>query len=119
MTDPTPKQSLLRRLRIPLVIYIICAGAYLGTAAGRLRHPSSDNHYVYLANDLLHGRLSLEGAPPHQNDWALVTELELNDGTKVRGTFLRTGGTGRFKTTPRSAAGATPTTSRFRCCRRC
>jgi hypothetical protein len=99
MTDKTPKQSLLRRLRIPLLIYIVCAGAYLGTAAGRLSKPSSDNHYVYLAQNLLQGRLSLDGSPPHQNDWALVTELELNDGSRVRGTFLRTGGTGRFKTT--------------------
>ena len=101
MSEPSVpnKPSLLRRLFVPLVIYVVAAGAYVGTAANRLKAPSTDNHYVYLANNLLHGRLSLEGSPPHQNDWALVTNLDLNDGRKVRGTFLKTGGTGWFKTT--------------------
>ncbi len=97
MTEAKP--SLARRLFVPAVIYVICAGAYLGTAGNRLKKPSDDNHYVYLANNLLQGRLSLQGAPPHQNDWALVTTLELTDGRKLRGTFLKTGGTGWFKTT--------------------
>ena len=93
------KRGALRRLGIPLVIYAICLGGYLGASGSRLKKPSNDNHYVHLAHDMLHGRLSLEGSPPHQNDWALVTELTLNDGRKVRGTFLKTGGTGWFKTT--------------------
>jgi len=97
--DTPPQQSLLRRLRLPLVIYLVSLGAYLGTASNRLKKPSGDNHYVYLAHNLLHGRLSLDGNPPHQNDWALVTDLKLHDGRKLRGTFLKTGGTGRFKTT--------------------
>ena len=84
---------------IPVLIFLITLGAYLGTAAKRLKGPSGDNHYVYLAHNLLKGRLSLDGSPPHQNDWALVYELELTDGRKVRGTFLKTGGTGRFKST--------------------
>ncbi|MCB9555661.1 MAG: hypothetical protein H6707_06120 [Deltaproteobacteria bacterium] len=86
-------------MRLPLLIYLICLAAYLGTAGNRLRGPSSDNHYVYLAKSLLEGRLSLKGRPPHQNDWALVTELTLADGRKLRGTFLRTGASNRFKTT--------------------
>jgi len=93
------RRSLLQRARNPALIYLICLAAYVGTAGGRLKRPSEDNHYVYLANDLLHGRLKLAGSPPHQNDWSLVTELTLNDGRKVRGTFLQTGGTGWFKTT--------------------
>ena len=94
-----PAESLRRRAGVPVLIFLIVLGAYLGCAAGRLKKASSDNHYVYQAHCLLNGRLSLEGTPPHQNDWALVYELELTDGRKVRGTFLKTGGTGRFKST--------------------
>lgn len=93
------KQSLLRRIRLPALIYLICLGGYLGASGARLKKPSQYNHYVYLADNLLHGRLSLKGSPPNQNDWALVTEITLKDGRQVRGTFLKTGGTGRFKTT--------------------
>jgi len=94
-----PRPGLLRRLWIPLIIFLTSLGAYLGAAGTRLKKNSDENHYVYLAHNLLHGRLSLEGSPPHQNDWSLVTELRLTDGRKVRGTFLQTGGTGWFKTT--------------------
>lgn len=98
--DATPTSPrLLSRLGAPLLIYIVCLGGYLAASGSRLKKPSSDNHYVYLANDILHGRLKLEGSPPHQNDWALLTELTLTSGRKVRGTFLKTGGTGWFKTT--------------------
>ncbi len=91
--------SRIRRAVVPSLIFLISLAAYLGTAGGRLRGPSTDNHYVYLAHNFLHGRISLPGSPPHQNDWAMVTELTLRDGREVRGAFLRTGGTGRFKTT--------------------
>jgi hypothetical protein len=91
--------SWFRRARIPILIYLITLTAYLAASGNRLKKPSDDNHYVYLANDLLHGRLSMSSAPPHQNDWSLVTELTLKNGRKVRGTFLHTGGNGWFKTT--------------------
>jgi hypothetical protein len=97
--EPPGPRTLLQRLRIPTLIFIITLAGYLGASGTRVKKHSTDNHYVYLANNLLHGRLSLEGSPPHQNDWALVTELVLHDGRKVRGTFLKTGGTGWFKTT--------------------
>jgi hypothetical protein len=93
------RPSLIRRLRIPVAIYLVTLGGYLAASGKRLEKPSTDNHYVYLAHNLLNGQLSLQGSPPHQNDWALVTELTLTDGRKVRGTFLKTGGTGWFKTT--------------------
>ncbi len=96
---PAPVRSLWQRARIPLLIFIISLGAYLGTAAGRLRKQSDEPHYVWLAQTLLEGRLSLSRPPPSENDWALVTELTLRDGRKLRGTFLQTGGTGWFKTT--------------------
>ncbi len=55
------RPSFLRRARIPALIYVICLAAYLGASGGRLKRHSDDNHYVYLANDLLHGRLKLAG----------------------------------------------------------
>lgn len=100
MTDTTMRRpGLLRRIRIPVLIYVIVLGSYLGASGSRLKKHSNDNHYVYLASNIVEGRLSLRGAPPHQNDWALVEELTLTDGREVRGHFLRTGGPNRFKTT--------------------
>jgi len=89
----------LSRLRTPVLIYFIALGAYLGASGGRLARHSNDNHYVYLARSLLHGRLDMTEPPPHDNDWARVEELELRDGRKIRGATLRVGGQGRFRTT--------------------
>ncbi|MEP6653213.1 MAG: hypothetical protein ABJA82_07625 [Myxococcales bacterium] len=75
-----------------LVLYLVFAGAYLGGAGGRLRHHSAYNHYVYLADGWLHGRLALAVAPPNENDWAKVDVLTLRDGRTVRGTYGGRGG---------------------------
>ena len=53
-----------------LAIYVAFLVVFAGTLAGRLPKHSSDNHYVYLADAMLHGRLHIEGKPPHRNDWA-------------------------------------------------
>lgn len=111
---PATQRSFWQRLRLPLLIYVIVLGGYLGASGGRLRHHSGDNHYVYLAQNLLQGRLSLKGSPPHQNDWALLHTLELTDGRKVRGTFLRTGGQNIFKTTRGEKLTIAPTLIRKR-----
>jgi len=51
------------------------------------------NHYVYLADGWMHGRLSLPGQPPNENDWAKVDVLKLRDGRELRGIYgSRTGG---------------------------
>ena len=89
----------LARLRTPLLIYLAALGAYLGASGGRLQRHSSDNHYVYLADSFLHGRLDMRQKPPHENDWARVEELTLEGGRKVRGAALRVGGQNRFRTT--------------------
>jgi hypothetical protein len=83
----------LRGWRGALVVYVVFAGAYVGTAGGRLPHHSPYNHYVYLADGWLHGRLSLPGQPPNENDWAKVEVLKLRDGRELRGIYgSRTGG---------------------------
>jgi hypothetical protein len=97
--------------RAAAVLYVVFTGAYLGAAGGRLLRHSPYNHFVYLADCLLHGRLALVGAPPNENDWAKVDVLKLKDGREVRGLYgSRTGGPsdrfyplrGRFETIPES-----------------
>jgi hypothetical protein len=83
--------------KVAVLLYILFTAVYAGTAGPRLRHPSTDTHFVYLADGWLHRRLDLGGAPPHTNDWAEVEQLNLRDGSTIRGQFLRSG-TQRFRT---------------------
>src|SRR5882762_6297145 len=84
---------LLRGWRGFVIVYLVFTGAYLGASGGRLRGPSLYNHYVYLAEGWLHGRLALVGQPPNENDWAKVDVFKLKDGRELRGTYgSRTGG---------------------------
>jgi hypothetical protein len=79
-----------------VIIYVFFLGAYLAASGPRLRHHSQFNHFVYLAEGWLDGRLALKGQPPNENDWARVDEMELADGRKVRGKFGSTGASDRF-----------------------
>jgi hypothetical protein len=96
-----PPRGLLARLhgwRAFVALYLVFAGAYLGASGGRLRQHSMYNHYVYLAEGWLHGRLALAGGPPNENDWAKVDVFKLRDGRELRGSYgSKTGGpTDRF-----------------------
>ncbi|HXU65398.1 MAG TPA: hypothetical protein VN962_27045 [Polyangia bacterium] len=82
----------LRGWRAAVLLYLAFAGAYLGASAGRLRMHSPYNHYVYLADGWLHGRLTLAGPPPNENDWAKIDVLKLRDGREVRGIYGGRGG---------------------------
>lgn len=79
-----------------LLLYVVFAGAYLGASGGRLRQHSPYNHFVYLAEGWLHGRLDLPVPPPNENDWARVEVLHLKDGRVLKGMFGKTGPTDRF-----------------------
>lgn len=92
MTTPVRIGRFLGSGKGLVALYLIFAGAYLGAAGGRLRQHSAYNHYVYLADGWLHGRLALAGAPPNENDWAKVDVLALRDGRTVRGTYGGRGG---------------------------
>jgi hypothetical protein len=60
-----------------------------GAVAGpRLFHQSSDPHFVYLADALLHGQLAIEPPPTKGDDWAKLETVELDDGSTVRGRRL-------------------------------
>ena len=95
---PSPRAARLARLLASwkglVVLYLVFAGAYLGASSGRVLHHSQYNHYVYLADGWLHGRLALAGAPPNENDWAKVDVLVLRDGRTVKGTYGGRGGPG-------------------------
>jgi hypothetical protein len=78
---------LLRGWRGAAIVYLVFAAAYLGASGGRLRMHSQYNHFVYLADGWLHGRLTLAGPPPNENDWAKVDVLKLKDGRELRGIY--------------------------------
>jgi hypothetical protein len=73
-----------------VLLYLAFLGIYLGASGGRLRAHSPYNHFVYLAEGWLHGRLSLAGQPPNENDWALVEVIKLHDGRVLKGSFSKT-----------------------------
>ncbi|HEX2677783.1 MAG TPA: hypothetical protein VHM19_14120, partial [Polyangiales bacterium] len=53
------------------MIFLLCAGVYVATLGKRMIGLSDNAHYVFLAQSLLHGKLSLlAGKPPGDNDWA-------------------------------------------------
>jgi len=79
-----------------LVLYVFFLGAYLGASGGRLRQHSPYNHFVYLAEGWLKGRLDMPVPPPNENDWARVEVLQLKDGRTLKGMFGKTGPTDRF-----------------------
>ena len=72
------------------LLYAAFLAAYAGASGGRLLRHSDYNHFVYLADCWLHGRLALAGQPPNENDWALVEVVKLRDGRVVKGSFSKT-----------------------------
>ncbi len=59
------------RLRLPALVFVVCAGCYVATLGPRARGTSDNAHFVHLANSFLHGQLSVVGnRPPGDNDWA-------------------------------------------------
>jgi hypothetical protein len=90
----------LRRHRTALLVYAAALVAFCAASGRRIARPSPAPHYVYLADGFLHGRLSLSGNPPNDNDWARVETLRLKDGRTVRGQFSA-GSSTTFVTTQR------------------
>ena len=79
-----------------LVIFVVFLGAFLGASGGRLRGHTPYNHFVYLAEGWLKGRLDMPVPPPNENDWARVEVLHLKDGRTLKGMFGKIGPTDRF-----------------------
>ncbi len=61
----------LRRLGIPVAIFVLTATVYALVAGPRTDGPSPNNHFVHLAESYLNGQLEQLGdRPPGYNDWA-------------------------------------------------
>lgn len=82
-------------MRLPLVLFFVGLGVFGAFAGPRLMIHSDDNHFVYLADAFLHGRVELTRRPHHRNDWASYEVVELRGasrekyGERVEGFFTR------------------------------
>ena len=94
MSDARDKAGPHRWLR-PLGAFLATLLVTAALAGPGLWGPSRNNHYAWVAQGWLEGRLGLEGDPPGYekriyDDWARLDVLELKDGTKLRGYPCRT-----------------------------
>lgn len=77
--------------KVTAAIFALALAVISSFAGGRLRHQSTDPHFVYLADSYLHGTLEVRGAPPHGNDWATVETLRLRSGQELNGFWWNKG----------------------------
>lgn len=103
------------RWRLPLGIFLAALVVFAIGAGPRLKGPSTDPHFAYLANtynsmvaaslgnaqaqERRAGKVAfeLDRQPPHRNDWASYWEITLKSGEVFRGVWLDRGGVGRFR----------------------
>ena len=78
-------KDFLSENRLPLAAFVVALAVYAGTAADRLRRPSSDPHFVVQADAWLHGRLDVPDWPPAADDAAKVEEVRLKSGEILKG----------------------------------
>lgn len=101
--------------RMPLLVFVIGLVVFASFAANRVKGPSTDPHFAYLAttyNSMIAAALGseeaqrrrehrvpfeLEKRPPHRNDWASYWEIETKSGEVYRGIWYDKQGSGRFK----------------------
>ncbi|QED29099.1 DUF2029 domain-containing protein [Microvenator marinus] len=100
--------------RLPFLIFLVSFGIYAAFAGERLKGPSADNHFVYLAqtfNSMVASSFSdeaaqrreglapfeLEKKPHHRNDWASYWEIRLQSGEEFRGVWVDRRGSGSFQ----------------------
>ncbi len=76
------------RLRTALVVFAIALAVFSALAGERLLRASPNNHFAYLAESYMAGRLDMLERPPHGNDWASVDTLTLASGDTSRGVWL-------------------------------
>jgi len=81
--------KITRNAKLGLAVYAIFLVGYLCASGNRLLRPSTDTHFSYQADMLLHRRLDLGHPPPNSHDWAEVEYLHLKDGRTIAGTFIK------------------------------
>lgn len=123
VVDPRAELSVFARLRAwfasgswktPLALFLCSFVVYSLFAFDRVKAPSKDTHFAYLANtynSMIAASFSDEAAarradkaafeldrdPPHRNDWASYWEITMRDGEVVRGIWMDKIGAGRFE----------------------
>lgn len=80
------------------LVFAVALGAFVGAAGPRLARPSPNNHFVYVADTFLHGRLALSAAQVRRknrlrqhDDWARVEKVRLRRDVKVRRGVIKQG----------------------------
>ena len=81
------RSSRIGRLAWPLAIYALTTLVFLAVSGDRLLSPSSNNHFVHLAQGWLEGRLHLAEPPPGTNDWACFDTVERGPCPNLRWRF--------------------------------
>lgn len=101
-----PSASRFAAWRRPLLVFVLALAGLSAIAGERLSKPSSDNHFVHLAEGWLSGQLALPGKPPgwcepaakargecrgHRfDDYAVLWALQTRGGEELRGYPCRT-----------------------------
>jgi hypothetical protein len=75
----------LSRHKLPILAFLVALVAYGAVAGDRLRRRSPDPHFGVQTAAWLHGRMDIETWPNGADDPAKVEEVELDDGSVVRG----------------------------------
>jgi len=76
-------------VRLHAALFAIGLVVYGALAWDRLGKQSGAPHFVYQADAWLHGQVSVDGPLPN-DDWAIVEQVELADGSHVEGRRLIT-----------------------------
>lgn len=76
-------RAFAQRLAVPVAIYLVCATVYVAVLGPRRDGPSPNDHFVLLADSLLHGRLEVAG-PPYPWEAGAVPRAEFNDWSCFR-----------------------------------
>ncbi len=97
-TPPWQRLTGLPRWARASLVFAVALGAFVGAAGPRLARPTRNNHFVYAADNFLHGRLALS---PEQlrrknrlrqyDDWARVEKVRLRRDVQTRGGVLKKG----------------------------
>ncbi|MEL6181429.1 MAG: hypothetical protein AAFS10_20895, partial [Myxococcota bacterium] len=96
-TKPSSSRTWVQWARVPVGLFLLSAVLMSLLSWERVKQPSADTHFVYLANAMLAGQLQLDKKPPHKNDWATYEWMRLRSGEEIRGIWLDRN-TRRFKT---------------------
>jgi len=95
-TRPWERLTGLPRWARAGLVFAVALGALAGAAGPRLGRPTPNNHFVYVADNFLHGRLSLSKAQLQRknrlrqhDDWARVEKVRLRRDVKARGGLLK------------------------------